>query len=78
MEDKNTEYGKLLRELLEQKQYTKLRQEVADMNVADVAAPAEPAAEPEDTLIEETIKGGQKRILKVVEKNRSRCQQLTT
>ena len=38
MEDKNTEYGKLLRELLEQKQYTKLRQEVADMNVADVAA----------------------------------------
>ena len=39
MEDRNTEdYGKLLRELLEQKQYTKLRQEVADMNVADVAA----------------------------------------
>ena len=38
MEDKSTEYGKLLRELLEQKQYTKLRQEVADMNVADVAA----------------------------------------
>ena len=38
MEDKNTEYRKLLRELLEQKQYTKLRQEVADMNVADVAA----------------------------------------
>ena len=29
MEDRNTEdYGKLLRELLEQKQYTKLRQEV--------------------------------------------------
>ena len=39
MEDKKTEeYGKLLRELLEQKQYTRLRQEVADMNVADVAA----------------------------------------
>ena len=39
MEDRKTEeYGKLLRELLEQKQYTKLRQEVADMNVADVAA----------------------------------------
>ena len=39
MEDRKTEeYGGLLRELLEQKQYTKLRQEVADMNVADVAA----------------------------------------
>ena len=38
MEDKKMEYGNLLRELLEQKQYTKLRQEVADMNVADVAA----------------------------------------
>ena len=33
---------------------------------------SEPAAEPEDTLIEETIKSGHKRILEVVEKNRNK------
>ena len=38
MENKNIDYEKLLRDLLEQKQYTKLRQEIADMNPADVAA----------------------------------------
>ena len=34
----NIDYEKTLRELLEQKQYTKLRQEISDMNPADVAA----------------------------------------
>ena len=38
MENKNIDYEKILRDLLEQKQYTKLRQEIADMNPADVAA----------------------------------------
>ena len=38
MENKNIDYEKILRDLLEQKQYTKLRQEIADMNAADVAA----------------------------------------
>ena len=38
MENKNIDYEKTLRELLEQKQYTKLRQEISDMNPADVAA----------------------------------------
>ena len=36
MENKNIDYEKTLRELLEQKQYTKLRQEISDMNPADV------------------------------------------
>ena len=38
MEDKTLEYKDTLINLLEQKQYTKLRQEVEDMNAADVAA----------------------------------------
>ena len=38
MEDKTLEYKNTLIDLLEQKQYTKLRQEVEDMNAADVAA----------------------------------------
>ena len=38
MEDKTLEYKNTLIELLEQKQYTKLRQEIEDMNAADVAA----------------------------------------
>ena len=38
MEDKTLEYKDTLIHLLEQKQYTKLRQEVEDMNAADVAA----------------------------------------
>ena len=49
MEDNRMEYGDHLRELLEQKQYTKLRQEVEDMNVADVAA-AMDEMEDEETL----------------------------
>ena len=38
MEDRNQEYEKLLRELLESRQYTKLRQTCADMQTADIAA----------------------------------------
>ncbi len=38
MEDKNREYENLLRELLESRQYTKLRQTCADMQTADIAA----------------------------------------
>ena len=38
MEDKNREYEDLLRELLESRQYTKLRQTCADMQTADIAA----------------------------------------
>ncbi len=38
MEENKMEYGRILRELLEQKQYTKLRQAAEDMNVADIAA----------------------------------------
>lgn len=38
MEEKRTQYEEILKGLLEQKQYTKLRQEAADMNAADVAA----------------------------------------
>ena len=50
MEDRKTDYGNLLRELLEQKQYTKLRQEVADMNVADVAAVMDEMEDEEDVM----------------------------
>ena len=38
MEDKNREYEVLLRELLESRQYTRLRQTCADMQTADIAA----------------------------------------
>ncbi|MBE5998152.1 MAG: magnesium transporter [Sarcina sp.] len=38
MEDRNREYEDLLRELLESRQYTKLRQTCADMQTADIAA----------------------------------------
>ena len=38
MEDKNREYEHLLRELLESRQYTRLRQTCADMQTADIAA----------------------------------------
>ena len=41
MEDKNREYEDLLRELLESRQYTKLRQTCADMQTADIAHTAQ-------------------------------------
>ena len=61
MEDKTLEYKNTLIDLLEQKQYTKLRQEVEDMNAADVAAVMD------DMEDEESLK-----IFRILPKSRSR------
>ena len=48
MEDKNREYEELLRELLESRQYTKLRQTCADMQTADIATVMEDMEDEEE------------------------------